>query len=591
MLHTPHGLLAATAPAAPWLTLADAPLWLLSWYKPLLVLPPLLAWAWVVSTIYDKDAQEFYLKRRAWNAGHMLVAVAAVGFLLAAPLTFWITWPVLILALAADLGLYFYLRNNDDRVPEQRRWSLNPAEIIEAQAEDKKKKKRSKSLATSLVFRRGRTEIAPPEKETPEFELRLAAEELVKGMFEARASQMDIGPVKEKTYLASVLVDGVRQPLRQLPANEATAVIDFYKHAAGLDVEDRRRKQKSDDLEIGQSATSTVPVRVTTIGSSAGMRLTMLVDPVKQVSMRIDDLGLLDNQLKDVRELVHDQRGVVVLAGLPDGGRTSLMYALIREHDAYTSNVQTIEVDPQSVIEGVRHNVWNPQEAAEYATLVRSILRRDPDVVGVAELPDEATAQEIAKGADSANSRVYAVVKADDPLKALQIYAQMVGDQKLAARALHGVIGVKLIRRLCSNCKLAFQPTPDILKKLGLPPNTKQLYRKGGRVLVKDKEETCPVCGGSGYFGQEGAFAVHPLDDAGRSLVAQNNLSNLRSEFRQKKQQSIQQAALQKVIDGVTSIEEVVRITGGGGGKGAPQKKPAAAKPAGGQQPAGGAAS
>jgi type IV pilus assembly protein PilB len=222
--------------------------------------------------------------------------------------------------------------------------------------------------------------------------------------------------------------------------------------------------------------------------------------------------------------------------------------------------VQVVEMETQSSIEGVRHNVFDPQkDGSEYSTLVRSILRRDPDVVGIAEV-DEETAKEISR-ADTEHTRVYVTLKADDPLKAVQLFAQMVGDQKKAAACLHGVVAVKLARRLCHNCKVAVQPTPENLKKLGLPPDTKQLFRKSGKVLVKDKEQMCPVCNGVGYFGQIGVFAVHTFGDEERQRVAQNDLTGLRAALRQKKQQSIQQAALQHVLKGETSVEEVLRIT------------------------------
>jgi len=125
-----------------------------------------------------------------------------------------------------------------------------------------------------------------------------------------------------------------------------------------------------------------------------------------------------------------------------------------------------------------------------------------------------------------------------------------------------------------------------MLKKLGLPGTTKQLFRKGGQVLVKDKAQTCPVCSGNGFFGQIGVYEVHPIGDGERKLIAQNDITGLRAAFRQKKELSIQQAGIMHVVNGETSIEEVVRITGGGAGGGggaakpAAQTKPTDAKPA-----------
>lgn len=532
------------------------PLTLVSPWKPALFLLPILAWAFVVSSIYDKDARRWYFKHRMWNLLHVAAAVVGVGVVLLVPVTFWITWPVMIGILGADLAAYFVYRNRHSQVPEKFKWSLDVSKMLAARAEGKK---RSKAASTTMVFQGPGGELAIPEKETAEYDVRVAAEELVKKMLDARGSQLDVFTVKEGVYGATTLVDGVRVALDQLPAAKGVAVIDLYKAAAGLDVKDRRRRQYG-EMKVGESGSSLITIGVTAMGTSAGMRVELLVEPAKQVALRVDELGLHPNQLKDLKELVAEGTHVVLVGAVPDGGRTTTLYALVRAHDAYTSNVQVIEMHSQGAIEGVRHNIFDPQkDGSEYSTLVRSILRRDPNVVAIAEM-DEETAKEVSRS-DAEHMRVYASIKADDPLKAIQLFAQMVGDQKKAASCLGGVVCVKLARRLCHNCKVGVQPTPENLKKLGLPPDTKQLFRKGGKVLVKDKEQVCPVCSGVGYFGRTGVFSVNTLGEGERQRIATNDLTGLRAQFRQNKQQSIQQAALQLVIKGETSIEEVLRIT------------------------------
>jgi type II secretory ATPase GspE/PulE/Tfp pilus assembly ATPase PilB-like protein len=534
---------------------------LVSFWKPIVALLPFVGWGFVVSSIYDKDAARWYFKRRLWNLVHLGFGAAALVVLVGFPpvlpgfLGFLAAFGISTALLAADLAIYFTLRNRDERVPEGSRWTLDLSQISEARAARKQK---SRLGTVSMVFTGPGGELPAPERESPEYEIRLAAEELVKKMLDARGTHLDIFPIKGGGYGVTVLVDGVQQKLDQLPAPQATAMIDIYKRAAGLDVEDRRRRQRG-ELSAGQSGQSLIPFSVVAMGGSSGMRLRMTVEPTKQVTMAADELGLHDNQLRDLRDLIAG-KGVVILAAPPQGGRTTTLYAMLREHDAYTSNVQTLELEPEAMIEGVRTNVFDPTEdGAEFSTTLRSILRRDPDVVGVAEVPDAETAKETVRG-DLDRTRVYVSMKADDPLKAIQLYAQMVGDQKSAARSLTGVVTQRLVRRLCPNCRVAFKPAPEQLKKLGLPPDTKQIFRPSGKVLVKDKEETCPVCGGSGYFNQMGVFAVHTIDADEQGLIAKNDLTGLRASLRQKKQQSIQQAALQNVLKGDTSIEEVIRV-------------------------------
>ena len=247
-------------------------------------------------------------------------------------------------------------------------------------------------------------------------------------------------------------------------------------------------------------------------------------------------------------------------------------------HDAYTSNVQTLEIEQQDVIEGVKQTVFNPSEDEhEYSRMARSILRRDPDVVGIAELPDADTAKEIAK-ADHERTRTYVSIRADSAMAAVQLWVKAVGDPAEAAKGLHGVVSVRLMRKLCENCRVPYQPTKEMLAKLGLPADkVQQLHKKGGQVLIKNKPETCPVCDGVGYQGQTGVFELIPLDRDDRKLIAGADFKGLPAQLRKKQLPTSLQAALRKAAEGVTSIEEVTRVTSSGQSrKQAPKKQPAA---------------
>jgi general secretion pathway protein E len=276
----------------------------------------------------------------------------------------------------------------------------------------------------------------------------------------------------------------------------------------------------------------------------------------------MEAMGLLEPQAAELKALVESGHGLVLLGGGADSGRTTTMYTIVKMHDAYTKNVQTIEMEIQDSLEGVRQTKWDPQaEGPELSTLVRTIIRRDPDVVAVAEVSDAATAKELAR-AEADRTRAYASIKSDSALGAVQAWLKLVGDPESATKGLHGVVAQKLLRKLCTNCRVAYQPTAEMVKKLGLPPDkVKQLFKKGGQVLIKNKPEVCPVCSGIGYVGQEGVFEVYSLSDADRASVKAGDLNALKSEWRKKGLASIQQAALRKALDGVTSVEEVMRIT------------------------------
>lgn len=564
---------------------------LLSLWKPLLVLLPIVGWAWLIAKVYDKHAAQFFLPRRKWNLLHMCLGGLALGLAVGLGLVigenegaFWAGFGAMLVVLVADLAAYAMSANKDERVPEKYHIRFNAETIF---GEKKKVEDTSAQAKVALAIRtqdeKGKytVAVAPPLADSPEYAVRTAAEQVWMNAVKARASQLDIGPTgKDNQYGVSYLVDGMRIGAEVVPAQNAAQIMNFWKAAAKLDISDHRRKQMG-HVQVEQHEVKRIG-RVTSIGVQGGMRLTILFDPEQAVTRKQAELGLLDMQMAELKAIVSDGKGVVLLAAPADMGRTTTMYAITKMHDAYTTNVQTVELEPQGTLEGVRTNVWDPQKAgqdaapggAEFSTTLRSILRRDPDVVSVAELLDAATAKEVAK-ADHERTRLYVSMRAPDALTAIQMYAKAVGDLKQAAESLHGVVAQRLVRKLCTNCRVAYPPTADMLKKLGIPEGKiQQLYRKGGQVLIKNRPEVCPVCNGGGYIGQEALFEVYSIGPEERSLITQGNLQGLRATLRKRPLPTIQQVGLRKAVDGITSIEEVMRVTSDAPAAGA--AKPAA---------------
>lgn len=536
---------------------------LVSVWKPLLLFAPFVGWAWMVSSVLDKQAKRFYLGQEKWALIHMLFGLAALAAVIFIPIGgvagFAAALLIVLALLAGDIGLFVAITNRDDRVPERARLTLNFEEMRAARDE----KAKVKQLGTSelIIVGANKVKVPPPPKEAPEFAVRLAAEQVLMKGFGMHASQIDILPANESTYAASYLVDGVRQAGDPVPRNDAVQIIDFWKKCAGLDVSDRRRKLQG-DINISGDDMSGVPIRLITSGSASGMRMTMVFNPAEAVRRKSSALGLQDKQLELVKGWVNEPGGVVLVAGPADSGRTTAFYSILKMHDAYTANISTIELDIEDALEGIKQVPFDPSaDGPDFATTVRSNLRRDPDVLGVAELPDTETAANIAR-ADLERSRVYLSLRANSALEAIQLYVKAVGDPKVAAEGLKGVVAHRLLRVLCSNCKVAYPPTPDMLKKLGLPADkVQQLFKKGGQVLVRNKPEICPVCNGVGYMGQTGCFGVFPIEDEEKALIAEQNWTGLRSAMRKRQLPTVQQSALRKAVEGMTSIEEVTRIT------------------------------
>jgi general secretion pathway protein E len=197
----------------------------------------------------------------------------------------------------------------------------------------------------------------------------------------------------------------------------------------------------------------------------------------------------------------------------------------------------------------------------DFATALQSMLRRDPDIMMCGTVMDRETAQVIVEPGMQGPLLYIAQPGASIP-EQIRDWVKIVGDLKSACKALRAVTNQRLVRSLCPNCRQAFQPTSEQLKRFNLPAaKVKQLYRAGGKVQVKNKIEDCPVCQGTGYLGQTAAFQVFVVDDEARKLLSAGDLKAGLAHARRNNMVYLQEAALAKVISGETTIEEVVRAT------------------------------
>ncbi|MBY0307684.1 MAG: Flp pilus assembly complex ATPase component TadA [Phycisphaerales bacterium] len=561
------------------LTLGEA-LLLVSFWKPLIILATVCCWGLIIANVYDKHAARFFLPRERWNTFHLCMGLLAVAVAVMMPvqgeLAFWIGWPAMVLVLVADLVAYAVFANKDERVPEAFKINMS---IFGKMGEKKKGAavKEDKNAAKVRLNIKGPDgkPMPLPTAETPEAEVRAVAESVYIKAVEERASQFEIGPSGQQ-YGVVMLVDGLPVKGDVWEPGAAARVMDFWKSAAKLDLADRRKKLTAMvEVEQGQSRKK---VRITSQGVQGGMRLSALFEPEAAVRRAAKDLGLLPEQMAEMQRLTSSSSGLVLLAAPADGGRTTLFYSALGMHDAYTSTVQTVEMEPQLTLEGAKHQAFDPSvEGADFATLVRSMLRRDPNVLGVSDIPDQATAKNIAM-ADFARTRVYAAFRASTAMEAIEGWIKAVGDPALATKHLEGAVAGRLLRKLCINCRVPYAASPDMLKKLGVPEGKQvQLFKKGGQVLIKNKPDVCPVCAGVGYIGQEGIYEVFTLGPEERAAAMENNLTAVRALLKKRQLPSMQQASIRKALDGVTSVEEVMRVTAppGGGTASTPAPVPA----------------
>lgn len=530
--------------------------YLVSFYKPMLAFAVFLPWAWIVSSKLDKDAKYYHLNQPMWNSIHMAAGVAALAAMLFIPI-FWIGWPVGILVLGGPVYTYLQVRNRS--VPEEERFSLS-GEGMSARLESRRLAKAARSALIRFSDHQGKDRNVPV-KDDPVFPVHVLAEDLIAPALAARATQLQVD-IGANGAAVSQIIDGIRYKREAIPADAALKVIDYLKDPAGLDVEDRRRQQVGEFSMIAPDGESRITL--TTAGSSSGQVMRLEFDRSKRVSKPFDDLGLLPSQLEALRTLeeAHNRHGIVLVGGPRGHGLSTSCYAFVGRHDAYTSNIKTLEREILTRIDGVDHVQFDPSNPdIDYSTNLQSILRRDPDIVLTGQIHDSDTAA-VASEPGMDGPLLYIPQRIGAIGEQIRDWVKQVGDLRVAATPLRAVTNQRLMRKLCANCKQPFTPTAEQLQKLNLPANkVSKLYRAGGKIQVKNKIENCPVCGGGGYLGQTGAFEVMMVDEDVRRLLASGDLKGALAHARRAKMIYLQEAALSKVISGETTIDEVARVT------------------------------
>lgn len=524
----------------------------------LIALAITMAWGWLVSARLDKDARYWHLAQRNWNLAHLSCGLVGAAVMLApVPVWWWIFLgiPLGIIVMFSSTLMYWYHRNT--QVPEEKKYHLS-MDSFRAGMQQRKLAKAAKAATIAITDGAGVQRITP-EREDPKYQVHMLMEELLTPAFLAGATSLEMVPAKGGQCQITQIVDTMRYRRNPMDMASAPAVIDYIKELAALDAEDRRRKQRGDCK--ARFGAENFAMRVRTSGTSAGQTLRLDFNLRQQVNRKPEDLGLTKKQRELHDRVVQDKHGIVLVSAPAGQGRTTSLYTLLKFHDAFTSNIRTLELEHLLQIDGVGHTEYDPERGIEFAIQFRSMLRRDPNVMMVSDLVDDRTAQEAAFPGPK-GTLIYLGVKSDSAMEALARWIKAVGDKKKASESLQILTHQRLMRKLCDQCKLAYQPPGEQLKKLGLPPEqVRQLFKPTGKVIDRNKEIQCPMCNGLGYKGLVAAFKVMSFDNESRALVAAGDLNGVKVHMRRMQYMTLQQAALRRAIEGATSIDEVIRVT------------------------------
>jgi type II secretory ATPase GspE/PulE/Tfp pilus assembly ATPase PilB-like protein len=513
-----------------------------------LMLPWLYASTWI-----NKDAVTVHSNQAAWSLSAL--GSGLVAMLLWLLLPWWLAGLGIYLVLTGSVIGSYVAHRNKRVVPQAR---VLTAEHIKGLMGSRKSKVVEVVRHVKLYSANGRPVLAPPEEDIAAREAHNMAQNFLHNVILYRASDADLTPTGAQAAVR-FMVDGVIQQQPAAEREEAEAAIDYMKGIAGLNVEEKRRPQ-SGKLSLEMGAVH-MDIAVTTAGTTHGQRMQLRVVQ-EAVRTNLDELGLPEDVRKRVEAMNQVPKGLIIVSGPRQNGLTSTLYSLLRRHDAFMKQLASME-NPRAVdLENVSQGTYKDQ--TELPKVLASMMRRDPDVMMV-DRCETAQGAGVIIGA-AAEKYLLLGMNADSSFVALAKWVKLAEDRKEEAlKVLRAILCQMLLRKLCPNCREAYHPAREVLAKLNLPADKiEKLYRPPTKPLTDEKGNpiVCPTCHGTGYFGRTAAFELLELTDEIRRIVLEGgSLSKIKAACRKGRMLYLQEQALRKVIEGVTGVDEVIRVS------------------------------
>jgi general secretion pathway protein E len=374
---------------------------------------------------------------------------------------------------------------------------------------------------------------------------------IISQSIKARASDIHFEPY-QNSFTVRYRVDGILYDLLTPPKWIQPALISRIKVMAKMNIAEKRLPQDGRfEVKIGDQD---IDVRVSTIPTAFGERLVLRLLNKSGSLLELQDLGLSPGRLQLLKRLVSNPNGIILNTGPTGSGKTTTLYAILSSINGPNINIITIEDPIEYQIKGISQIQVNPKIELTFARGLRSIVRQDPDVILVGEIRDRETA-EIAVQSALTGHLVFSTLHTNDSASAITRLVDMGVEPFLISSSILAVVAQRLVRVLCADCRKTYIPNPLYLKSIGISPDPfkdHRVYKAAG----------CENCFHTGYRGRAGIFEIMVLTERLKSLILKTFDSNrIKNEAVQQKMRTLRQDGMQKVLQGVTTIEEVLRVT------------------------------
>lgn len=364
----------------------------------------------------------------------------------------------------------------------------------------------------------------------------------------SRASDVHIEP-HEKQTLVRFRIDGALSPAISLPRRMGAPISSRLKVMSDLNIVERRRPQ--DGQFSVQVDNRPIDVRISVVGTVHGEKIVLrLLDKTRSL-ISLNKLGMPQDLLPDYLDIVKAPLGMLLCTGPTGSGKTTTLYATLTQVQDPTKNVVTIEDPVEYQFAGINQMPINEAVGVSFADGLRGILRQDPDVILVGEIRDVETAR-IATQAALTGHFVLSSLHSVDAVSAVHRFTDMGIEPFLVASAISGVVGQRLLRKVCNSCREEYEPHPDHVRLTeaftGRVPDT---WTRGAG---------CNICSGTGYAGRVGVYELLKMSDAIRDLVVHKATARRIHEVAVAEgMRTMQQEAFGLVADGVTTVDDVLR--------------------------------
>jgi general secretion pathway protein E len=366
-----------------------------------------------------------------------------------------------------------------------------------------------------------------------------------------KASDIHIEPA-EKDMSVRFRIDGIMYEIMRPPKRAQASITSRVKIMAGIDIAERRIPQ--DGRIKTRLGGKNVDIRVSTLPTSYGERIVMRILDTASVVLNLEDLGFDEHQLALIKKITQLSHGIFLVTGPTGSGKTSTLYACLTSINTPDLNIITVENPVEIQLAGLGQIQVDEKVGLTFAEGLRSILRQDPDVIMVGEIRDKETA-EIAIQASLTGHFVFSTIHTNDAASSITRLVDMGVEPFLISSSLVAAMAQRLVRRLCPACKEAYMPTAQELKELNITPEKlkgKTIYRAKG----------CPACAKTGYKGRMAIYEIMPVDDTIRSMILKNlDAGTIKKAAAQNGLMTLREDGAAKILNGLTSIEEVLRAT------------------------------